>query len=386
MLTKLGVNRNLAVICITIFMNLFARGAWASLLPLYLRSLGANDWQVGISFTLTGLAQTLFGFFGGILADRYGRRTISASTTIAMGVLYLMTWFVHEWYAIVAVLVLINVLGALQWPPLNALIAESSGEGNAARSYSFSEAAVLLGITLGPLFGALVIGIIDIPGLMLLHGVTLLATGLMRWFGLEDHHTHHARRGLPDLRMVFDKNLTWFIIAGACISISFSIPFGPFFSLLANDVWKNSAAEINVLFSIGNVAALGGIFIGRLGGRMDARKVMMLCAGVFGFTCMLWGISPTWQVGLIPLLIAFAFSEGAYIAEQTVQAQITKPETRSSIIGIIITATGIFGGLGPTLGAWLVGIGGDALPFIASGIIALLTIGAATQIKNPVAN
>jgi MFS family permease len=146
-------------------------------------------------------------------------------------------------------------------------------------------------------------------------------------------------------------------------------------------VWKNSEAEINVLFAIGNAAALFGILIGRLSGRWDARIVLIICATVFGITTILWGISPTWQIGLIPLLIAFAFSEGGYIAQQTVQAQITKPETRSSMIGIIITATGIFGGLGPTLGAWLIERGGNSAPFIASGIMAILTIGAVTRIK-----
>jgi MFS family permease len=80
-------------------------------------------------------------------------------------------------------------------------------------------------------------------------------------------------------------------------------------------------------------------------------------------------------------LIAFAFSEGLFIALMALQAEITTPETRSSVIGIITTMTGLIGGLGPTFGAWLITLGGNPLPFIAAGAMGLLAIVAVTPIR-----
>ncbi len=98
--------------------------------------------------------------------------------------------------------------------------------------------------------------------------------------------------------------------------------------------------------------------------------------GIFTFSVVGWGISPTWQIGLAPLLIAFFFSEGAFIALQTIQVQLTTRESRTSVMGIIATISGIIGGLGPALGAWLSVWGGNSAPFIACAVMSVIAIAA----------
>lgn len=381
---QIGLNRNLAVICVTILANLFVRYLWYALLPLYLRTLGASDWEIGISFTAIGLAHTVFAIFGGALADRFGRRVLIAVPSIAMGPLYFVAGLTHSWVIVVAMLTGIEIFNAVQWPAMSAFITEASDEDRVARSFSFSETAVLVGLTLGPIAGAALLSSLDISTMILLSGVAMISTGLLRAWGLRDSPRRVAGSALPQLRTAIDANVRWFIALGACVSISFAICFGPYFAILARDAWHNSEAEINLLWAVGSVASLVGILFGRLSDRWGGRRVFVLSALGFGTSTIAWGIAPSWQWGLIPLLIAFAFSEAMFIAQQTIQAEITSPETRSSVIGVIVTTTGLLGGMGPTIGAWLITLGGNALPFIMAGALGLLATPALIPIRKKV--
>jgi MFS family permease len=381
MFKRLGLSRNLSIICGTIFINVFVLFAWTPLLPLHLRALGANEWEVGVSFTLMGVARTLFAVFGGALADRYGRKRLLVAPTFATIPLYFVAGITGNWIVLVALLISANALAALQWPAFAALVAESAGDGRVARSYSLTEFSVLAGLIGGPMAGAALLGMLNIPALILLNAIALIGTAILRAWGLQEK-THRATSStLPKLRTAIDSNVRWFILMGALIASAFSISFGPYFAILARDAWHNSEAEINLLFAAGNSASMLGIVLGRLSDRWGARRVLILGALGYGVSAIAWGVAPTWQWGLLPLFIAFGFSEAAFIAQQTLQAEITTRETRTSVFGIIATTTGVIGGLGPTLGAWLITLGGNPMPFIAAGVMGLLAILAVSPIR-----
>ncbi len=93
MLKRIGLNRNLSIISATIFTNLLARYTWYALLPLHLRSLGANELEIGGVFTTFMFARNLLGIVGGALGDRFGRRTMIALSTFAMGPFFILAAF-----------------------------------------------------------------------------------------------------------------------------------------------------------------------------------------------------------------------------------------------------------------------------------------------------
>jgi MFS family permease len=375
------LNRNLTIICVTIFINILARFMWDTLLPLHLRALGANAEEIGISFTLIFIARTLFAVIGGALGDRYGRLFLIAAPTLAMGLLYLAAGISDDWLVVVAMLIAANAFSSIQWPPLSALITESSGEERAAHSYSLTETAVLSGLIAGPLVGAALLPAFKIPGLLILNGIAMLATGAWRAWGLREPARQPRANTWAHLRAAFDWNLAWIMAMGALVAFALAIVFGPFFAIFARDVWHNTDEEINLLFAAGNVAALAGIGIGRLSGRWGARRVLILSALGFALGAIVWGNAPAWQWGLAPLLIACAFSEAIIVAQQTLQATSTTRETRASVYGIISTTTGLAGGMGPAIGAWLVTLGGNALPFLAAGIAGLLAAVAVLPVR-----
>lgn len=381
MLKHIGLDRNLSIVSATIFANLFARYTYYALLPLHLRSLGANELQVGIVFTALTLARSLFGIVGGALGDRIGHKTMIVLATFAMGPFFVLAGLGTDWLTVAAMLIMVEMCGAFQWPSLNAFIIESSDANRVARSFSFTESAVLLGLIIGPLAGAALIGVFNIPLLMIFNGIVLMLNGITRAVGLRESTVRRTRSTMPKLRAAIDVNVTWYIVAGILVVAAFGMVYGPFFAILARDAWQNHDAEINLLWSIGSFASLGGILLGRLSDHWGGRRVFIISAIGFGLSTVLWGLAPTWEWGLVPLMLSFMFSEAMFMAQQTIQAAITSPETRASVIGVIITTTGLVGGLGPAFGAWLVTLGGNPLPFIAAGVMGLLTVLAVLPIR-----
>lgn len=378
---RFGLNHNLSVMCGTIFSNVFFNYTWYPLLPLYYRQLGANDWEIGLAFTSTTMARMIFAMVGGALADRYGRRKLLVLPALAAVPLYLVAAGAGSWSTLLAMLTIVNALMALTGPAFSALIAESSSEDHLAHSYSLTEFAVLAGVIAGPIAGAALVGAVGIPALVTLNAV-MLSAGTLARLGLRETRTRAPEKARTKLRAALDANVRWYMVLNILVMVAFSIPFGPYFAILARDAWHNSEAEINLLFAAGNTASMAGILLGRLSDRWGARRVFMLGMLGFGISVMAWGLAPAWRWGLVPLLIAFGLSEGAFIATQKVQVEITSRDTRSSVFGIIATVTGVFGGLGPSLGAWLIALGGNSMPFIAAGALGLLAIAAVIPIHN----
>jgi MFS family permease len=374
MLRQLGLNRNLAIISATIFLNLFARFAYYALLPLHLRSLGANDLQVGAVFTALTLARNVFGVFGGALGDRVGRRAMIAVATFAMGPFLILAGLTNDWLTLSITLFLVETCGAFQYPPLNALITESATDNRVARAFSITESAVLTGFIVGPLVGAAVIDYVNIPTLIMCNGIVLMLSGIVRGIGLREPARHRASGMMPKLRAAIDANVRWYMLSNTLVVATFSIIFGPFYAIFLRDVWRNSEAEINLLWSVGSLVSLGGIILGRMSDRWGGKRVFVFSAVVYAVMMALWGIAPTWQWGLAPLLLAFLFSEAMYMSQQTLQASITSPETRASVVGVIFTTAGLIGGLGPTFGAWLATVGGLPLTFIVAGGLGFLAM------------
>lgn len=381
-MSRLKLNRNLTIMCVTISVAVLGNFTWYPLLPLHLRTLGANDWEIGITFTLMGIARTLFAVVGGALADRIGRRLMLTLPHFACVLLYFVAAMMTNWVALVVVLVLLNALNALNGPAFSAIIAESVPEDRVAHAFSATETALLFGLIAGPLAGAALVSQFSVSMLMGLYGFVLLVVVTVRFFGIQEP-ARPARVTAPKLRAAIDSRVVWYIVVNSLIIMAFGICFGPYFTILARDAWQRSESEINLLFAIGNVASLGGIWLGRRADRWGNLRVLILGLLVSAFGMVGWGVATNWQWGLAPMLMTFLFSEGAFIALQAISAQITTRETRASVLGIVATVSGVIGGLGPTMAAGLIGWGGNALPFIACGVMSLGAVFASRQIEKP---
>jgi len=91
----LGLNRNVAVLALSIFGLGLGEELWQSYLPKYLTALGASGVMIGLFSSLKDLLDGLYQYPGGWAGDRFGRKralTLFTLTATCGYALYALAW------------------------------------------------------------------------------------------------------------------------------------------------------------------------------------------------------------------------------------------------------------------------------------------------------
>lgn len=175
------------------------------------------------------------------------------------------------------------------------------------------------------------------------------------------------------LRFSLDRNLRWLLGGTIALMMVLNLTvWGPFIAIHAKDFIGFAKREINLLFTIGGISAivfslLGGQVVGKLRGK----RVFMACALLHPLSLLPWLFTSSVLAGAPLFILAYLFSQSAYVAYKTLLADLTTESTRGSTVGLFGTVTGILAALAPSLGMLLkLRIGGTA-PFYAAVLIGL---------------
>lgn len=190
---SLFIEQNVLVLSLTVLFGLIAFFSWYPVLPLYLQELGANDFQVGFSYTLLALSYALMQFLGGILSDQFGRKLLIIIPSFVFPLLYFLAGNSSHWITLILFLTIANSLSALQLPSFYSMIAESVPKTKRGIAYSEFELFIVLGITIGPAIGMILIPRIEIKYLFYLTSLTTFFCALARIFWLKETHHHRTK-------------------------------------------------------------------------------------------------------------------------------------------------------------------------------------------------
>jgi len=382
---SLFIEQNVSVLSITILFILIAFFSWYPVLPIYLQELGANDFQVGFSYTLLTLSSTLMQFLGGMLSDYFGRKMLIVFPSFVFPILYFLAGNSSNWIILIFFLTIANSLSALQLPSFYSLIAESVPKNKRGIAFSRFELFVILGITLGPAIGMVLIPRIEMKYLFYLTSLVTFLCALARMFWLRE--THHYRKKINKInsfKKLFNKKMWLIILAISSLFLLFNLTTnGPFISLYAKEVMNLDKSKINLLFALGGLAAV----IYSLGGekiidKWSSKKVLLGSALGLGIFVILWGLSSYLWSAIVLFALFSIFSQSCHIAYDSFLADITHQESRGLVIGFIGTCTGLIGSLGPSLGGYLKFQFGPLSPFWAGLIFALATSSLLTKVKD----
>ncbi len=368
------LHRNIWVASLTSFFIVGALFTWYPLLPLYLRQLGANQFQVGFSYSLLYLAFTLFGVVGGLLSDRHGRVPLLAIPVLASFPLYLLAARAQNWPLLLASLFLIESSYALQSPPLTSLVAES--ELRRGRAFSIYQLFTVLGVTVGPAMGSLLVERVGFPALIYASALISLPCGLARLTLLQETLLQKpSREHFFSSREVVGGAFPWLFLISVPLMLLLSLTvYGPFIALHAQDAVGLREAEVNLLFAAsglsGAALSLAG---GRLIERLGSRQALMMSAPLLAGSLLPWLTTHSLMGGVPFFLVYGVATQWLFISYQGWLAEATTPLSRGSVIGLVGTLSGLIATGGPTMGAWLKGQWGASAPFVTALILAIIT-------------
>jgi MFS family permease len=339
---------------------------------LVLQLTGNSGTAVGVLTALQFLPQTLFGFIGGIIADRYPKRWLVVVTQTVMGLqslvlgLLTVTGIVDQ----TALYVLAFVLGtatALDQPARNAFVAELVERQRVAGAVSLSSAQFNVARMLGPALAAVSVVVGGAGPVFLANSVSYLAV----LFGLvtlraDELHPPQA----PKKREVLLRDALRHVAATPDLllpmsAIAFIGTFGLNFqvtsSLIAVTVFHSGPASYGYLsaaYAAGGLAgALRGAVRGTARRNTPTARRLVTAAVSFGLLEAATGLMPGYLSFLV-LLIPTGVASSTVLTTASSLIQLTaNPAMRGRVMSLYLLL--LLGGT--PIGAPLVGLVSDTL-------------------------
>jgi len=351
-LDQLAKYRNLVVLSGTVLLVLTGMMAWYYLLPLHLRDLGAGDAQVGLAFTLITASYSVMQFVGGLLADRFGRKAVIVVPTFLVVPLYLGAAFSSRWYEVTAFLVVIETLGAIQWPAFVALIAESVPEEKTGSAFGLFEFAAGLGFVAGPALGSWLVRYVSPGRLIAISAAVALLCAPVRALLLQEPKPVRERRFTSSWKGLITPALLPVLLGAVFLVCMNNLTlWGPFLTLHAEDIWHWSRAYINRVMAIGSVAStLASLTAGRIADRYGASNMMILGAVVHTSSLLLltylgpsrgfWGL----------LFLSFIAAQLCWISYNAFVSRLAPTAYRGGMVGLLGSISGVVGAVAPGMG------------------------------------
>lgn len=374
----------LAILFVTVFLDLLGFGMVLPLLPYYAVDLGASAFLVGALLAAYSLAQMIFSPVWGGLSDRIGRRPVligslfaSAASQLAFGLAgSLAMLFAARAFAGMAA----ATIGVAQ-----AYIADSTTPENRAKGMGIIGAAFGLGFVFGPALGGLLAPFgLSVPafvaaGLALANG--LLAIAVLPESLPADRRGEHVVRGFSPARLARAAAIPGMLplMAIYFLTIFAFATMEATFPLLTKDMLGFTAVQNGWVFAYIGVliVILQGGLVGRLAKRFGEKNLVI--AGAVLLAIGLAGL-PFGTTLPVLLLVLVPLAAGNGLANPSLTALISLTAARDAqgqTLGVAQSLASLGRVLGPLWGGFAFqALGPKASYLVAGGIMALMAVGA----------
>ena len=169
--------------------RLFWFGQLVSLIGTWMQSIG-QSWLVlelthnalllGVVGALQFLPVLLFTLFGGVLADRWPKRTVLLFTQSSAMIQALILWIlvatgsVQIWHIFVLA-TLLGLTNSIDMPTRQAFVVEMAGREDLANAVALNSSLFNMARVIGPGIGGLIIAVLGVAPLFLLNGLSFIS-------------------------------------------------------------------------------------------------------------------------------------------------------------------------------------------------------------------
>ncbi|MCI0489019.1 MAG: MFS transporter [Blastocatellia bacterium] len=153
----LGLERNVAVMSLAVFLLGAGEELWARFMPKYLEALGAGVAVIGLFGTARDFLDAIYQYPGGYISDRIGNRRalVLFSALAASG--YVIYAFSASWHFIFVGLIFVMAWSSMASPAIFATIAEQLPRDRRAMGFTVQSILKRVPVLISPTIGGLLI-------------------------------------------------------------------------------------------------------------------------------------------------------------------------------------------------------------------------------------
>src|SRR4029434_1578045 len=371
------MTRPLAIIFLTIFVNLIGFGIIIPLLPFYAETFGASPLVIGLLFAVFSICQLVAAPVLGDWSDRYGRRPVLVFSLAGTVVSFVMLAVAHS----VTMLFLARIVDGLSGGNIStarAYVADVTEPKDRARAYGLIGAAFGLGFIFGPALSGILARVSYTAPIWAAAGITVVAA-LMAWAWLpETVHRTQAGTGnpfryLPELlRRPLVRRV---LVIDFVYWTSFAI-FQTTFALFTARRFGFDAPKTGYVFAAFGVlgAVIQGGFIRPIVRRLGDKSTFMLglACGAFGLlACAMVDSVPLFMLTLVPLAFGIGFGHPTMASLVSLVAD---GDEQGRVQGAAGAVESLGRTIGPVWGNASLEQFGEAAPYLAAATLLLLTM------------
>jgi MFS family permease len=349
---------------------------------LVLELTHGSGWALGVTTGLQFLPLLLFSLWGGVIADRYPKRTILMITQALMGALALilgllaLTGTVRLWH-VYALAFALGMVTVVDNPTRQAFAVEMVGRGSMANAIALNSAVFNLARIAGPAVAGLVIAALGTPAAFLVNAASyaavLISLKLMR--PAELYRLEPVPRAKGQLRaglaFVCQRRRLWMPLVLIFFVSTFGMNFQVTTALMSRGVFHSGAGKFGLASAVFAVGALGGALLAARRSKPTLR-LLVLTSFAFSIFEVLTGLMPSFWTFLIMLVpTGLTLLTLTTAANSTTQLG-TTPEMRGRVMGLYMLV--FLGGtpLGSPLAGWVAQEFGPRMTLISGGIISVI--------------
>lgn len=352
-------------------------------LPFFIRDLGIVEqsqqaWWAGVTLAASGVTMAIFAPVWGILADRFGRKSMVLRSMFGGTVVLLLMSFSRN----VGDLLVCRLLQGMLTGTVSAsiaLVASVTPQKRSGMAMGLMQSAVFVGVAIGPLLGGLIADMYGYRSAFRLGAIIVLIGGLLVYYGTDENFTPPEPESESE-RLVFMKTMfnSGFVVA---IMVLLAVRFAntivnPSFPLVIHDIVE-STERLNSI--AGTIMALAGVagaisagVLGHIGDRVGHYHIVVFASLGAAATAAAHALAQTIpQLAVVHLLFGFAVAGTMPAANAMIQRNID-PRHMGKAFGIAsaISMSGL--ALGPLTGGFLASQFNIRAPFLAAGVCQVL--------------
>lgn len=385
---RISWRRNLYALWIAQLLAIVGFSMRTPFLPFFLGDLGVDTiegqtlWAGVVNAAGAGVMAITAPIWGTV-ADRHGRKPMlmraQFSSFITIG---LMMFATAAWHLLGLRLIEGALAGTVT--AATALVAVSMPKDRLGFGLGMIQTSVFSGSALGPLLGGFLADTIGYRASFGVSSTMLLSSGLITLFFVKENFTpvprgEDAPKQVSMWKLVAAPALLGLIAGMLAIRFSSAAvqPIMPLFVGELSGDPANAATQAGLVMGVlGLTSAISSVWLGRLGDKRGHRKILLISMIGSGLVYLPMAASQApWH--LIVLSAVFGiFAGGTIPAANALVANMTAPERRGAIYGVIAAATSVGGFLGPLIGAGIAAGFGFRFTFVLTGMVVLLVTAA----------